>query len=206
MPETASELTLNVAGTLSTSSTAQREVTMDADITDVVATVGTAPTGADLLLDITKNGTSIFSQFGTIAPGSAMSTTDTTLYMEFTGNGQPDIRQGQTLLIQSEQVTVSGQPQGSSKVDAANAVYAIPVTRAANGTAAATHAAGVAVAPAKPRIPATQTKSATIENPPYATSGSGTVVPGDVLAVTVTQVGSTVAGADLAVTIELSPR
>lgn len=204
MPETASELTLNVAGTLTLSSTAQREVTMAADITDVVAVVGTAPTGADLLLDLLKNGTSVFSQFGTIAPGSAMGVGDTTLYMEFAGTGQPDIRPGQTLLIQSEQLTVSGQPQGSSKVDNANAVFAIPVTRAANGTTAATHAAGVAVSPAKPRIPAGTTKSATVENPPYG--NTAVLALGDVLTVTVTQIGSTVAGADLSVTIELSPR
>lgn len=204
MPETPSELALNVAGALTTSSTAQREVTAPADITDVVAVVGTAPTGADLLFDVLKNGTTIFQPFGTLAPKSNVGTGDTTIYVEMANAGPQDIRQGQTLLIDSEQMTVSGQVQGSSKVDAANPVYAVPVTRAANGTTAATHNAGANVSPAKGRIPAGATQSATIENPPYGNAAA--LQPGDVVRVNVTQVGSTVAGSDLSVTVELSPR
>lgn len=203
MPDTSSELSLTVPGTLSTASTAQREVTEAADITDVVAVVGTAPTGADLLLDILKNGTTIFGPFGTIAAKSPVGVADTTIYVEIAGNAAEDIRNGQTLLVESEQMTVTGIT-GSSKVDAASPVYALTVTRAANGTSAATHAAGVNVSPAKPRIAAGATKSALTENGPLGVTPS--VTAGDVISVTVPQVGSTVAGADLAVTVELSQR
>lgn len=204
MPDTSSELSLSVPGALSLASTAQKEVTESADVTDVVAVVGTAPTGADLILDILKNGATIFGAFGTIAPRSAVAAGDLTIYVEIAGNAAQDIRPGQVLLIDTEQVTVSGQVQGSSKVDAANPVYAVPVTRASNGTAAAAHAAGATVFPAKPRIPAGQTRSALTENGPLGVTP--TVASGDVLSLAVTQVGSTVAGSNLDVTVELSQR
>jgi hypothetical protein len=204
MPDTSSELTLSIPGALTLASTAEREVTEAADVTDVVAVVGVAPTGADLLLDVLKNGTTIFGAFGTIASKSAVAAGDTTFYVEMAGNAAEDIRQGQMLLIDTEQVLVSGQVGGSSKVDAANPVYAVPVTRAQNGTAAAAHAAGATVSPAKPRIPAGQTKSALTENGPLGVTP--TLASGDVVSVAVTQIGSTVAGSNLDVTVELSQR
>lgn len=204
MPDTTSELVLNIPGALTTSSTTQREVTESADITDVVAVVGTAPTGADLLFDILKNGTSIFGAFGTVAARSAIGAADTTISVEIAGDAPEDIRNGQTLLIDSEQMTVNAPVSGSSKTDAQHPVYTVSVTRGVNGTSAATHNAGATVYPAKPRVPAGQTKAALTENGPL--SVTPTVQTGDVLSVTVQQVGSTVAGSDLAVTLELDQR
>lgn len=204
MPDTSSELVLSVPGALTTSSTTQREVTESADVTDVVAVVGTAPTGASLNLDILKNGTTIFGALGTIAAKSPAGATDTTIYVEIAGNAANDIRNGQMLLVDTEQMTVNGQVSGSSKVDNAQQVFAVPVARGANGTTAAAHTAGTSVYPAKPSIPAGATKSSLTENGPLGLTP--TVAPGDVLSVAVTQVGSTVAGSDLNVTVELSQR
>lgn len=204
MPDTSSELTLSIAGAISTSSTVQREVTESADITDVVAVIGTAPTGADLLFDVLKNGTSIFAALGTVAAKSPIGTGDLSISVEIAGNAANDIRQGQVLLIDSEQLLVSGPVTGSSKVDGPQQVLTVPVTRAQNGTSAAAHTAGTNVFPAKPRIAAGQTKSSLTENGPLGVTP--TLAAGDVVSVTVQQVGSTVAGSDLNVTVELSQR
>lgn len=202
-----SPLLLQVAGALTTASVAGPVIaSFDADITDVVAVVGTAPTGADLVFDILKNGTSIFAAaLGTLAVKSPIGTTDTTIYFEQAGNAQLSIEQGQVLLIGSEKLLVSGQVTASSKVDGATPVYAIPVTRGYDGSTAATAVAGASVFAAKPFIPASATKSSLVENPAWALQTSN-LVPGDVLTLTVSQIGSSVAGSNLSVDIEMDRR
>lgn len=206
MPDTLAPILLNIAGALTTSSVAvPEEVSYSADITDVVAVVGTAPTGADLVFDVLKNGTSIFaSALGTVAVRSPIGTTDTTIWFEVAGNAALDITVGAVLLIDSEKFLVSGQVSGSSRVDGATPVYNVPVTRAYDGTTAATHTAGTSVFAAKPFIAAGATKSSLAENGVLGATPS--LAPGDVLTATVSQVGSSVAGSNLSINVELDQR
>lgn len=64
MPESTQTIKLSADGTLTTGVKDQWEATFDGEVVAVAAVVGTAPTGAAAILDLKKNGTSMFTTTG----------------------------------------------------------------------------------------------------------------------------------------------
>lgn len=79
MPDVRELFKLESAGALTVGTGKDRVVVpFNAEIVSVSAVVGTAPTGADLILDVLKNGTSIFTTPAnrpTVTAGSTQTTT-----------------------------------------------------------------------------------------------------------------------------------
>lgn len=76
MPDTREVFEFRISGTLSTSSSDRWEAPFPGQVIAVTADVGTAPTGAALILDVQKNGTTIFTTTGnrpTVAAGQTKS-------------------------------------------------------------------------------------------------------------------------------------
>jgi hypothetical protein len=212
MPDNVSVLELLIESG-ATGGTATTEVPFAADIADVTVVAPANVTTAALTLALTRNGTDILAAtpLGTVAAlgktansaGSGMTASSTTLYMEFTGNGQPDIQVGAVLTIGSEQVLVTGQVGGSSQVDGPIPVYAIPVTRGYNSTTAAVHAAGVAINGTPPTIPIGSKQSGLGFNPPYGPTPL--LAEGDILVATISG-GFATQAAGITVVLELVQR
>lgn len=210
------------------------ELPFNADITDITATTTAAIAAQVLALDILRStaggapasGTSIFAAaLATVAnaprdpqyaaggggqtqPGSGVGVADTTIYLEFAGNAAPDIQVGALLLIDTEIVSVSGQVTGSARVDNAQPVYAVPVTRGATGaagaTTAATHANGASVFAVKPFIAIGGFRSSLTVNPALLQSAAE-LNEGDVLALSITGTPPT-AGPTVSVSVEVTER
>lgn len=97
------QLVFTVPGELSVNTNATLELFAAGTltITEVYASVKTAPTGADLIIDVNKNGTTIFSTQGnrpTIADGTTSGT-----------SGTPDI----TSLVKNDKLTIDIDQIGS---------------------------------------------------------------------------------------------
>lgn len=107
MPDARSMIKLESAGALTVGAGKDRIVfPFNADIVSVSAIVGTAPTGAPLILDVLKNGTTVFSTTAN-RPTVAAGATQTTLYP------RPDVTrvtQGDSLSLTVVQIgsTVAG--------------------------------------------------------------------------------------------------
>lgn len=174
MPDNVSLLELQIPS--GTSGTVTAEVPYACDIADITLTTPANVATTAVTTDIQKNGTTILPVVvGTVAAlgktaagaGAGISASATTLYLEFTGNGQPDVQNGAVLVIGTENLTVTGQVGGSSQVDGPQPVYAVPVTRGANSTTPAVHAAGVAISLLPPSIAIGAKESSLSFNPPY---------------------------------------
>lgn len=61
MADIREQFQLDIAGTIATSSRDRWVAPFNGDITGVIATVATAPTGATMILDVQKNGVTMFS-------------------------------------------------------------------------------------------------------------------------------------------------
>jgi hypothetical protein len=217
MPDDIQLLTINAPGALTVGVLPNSiEVPANGEIGDVVLTVGTAPVGASLIVDVLQNGTSVFAgNFGTVfgkgatsqnAPGQGVLAADQQINVQAPAKTPPSIEVGQTLQLEAEQVTVTAVQASSAAGGGNNPVQVLTVTRGANGTTAANHAVGTPVTPAKPFIPAGSTKSAAVEMSSPAAAGVPSVSQGDVLTASVLQVGSTTAGSNLDVEIQLLAR
>jgi hypothetical protein len=109
MPEAKSAFKFEAVGALTTGVKDRWVAPIAGDILEVVATVGTQPTGAPLIVDVQKNGVSIFSTTAN-RPTIAVSTNTST----WTGAaGDPDTRSfapGDVLALNVVQVgsTVAG--------------------------------------------------------------------------------------------------
>lgn len=191
------------------------EVPFNADITDVVLTAGTAPTGADLVVDIFANGTSVFATALGVVGATANAQTgstggialgDATFLFDAT-DGSREVQAGEVILIDTEKMLVT-DVKGSSQVSQSGArgLYTVSVTRAYDGTSAAVHAAGASVFPAKPFIPAGATASGAEDQPYVAISGLPPIAKGAILTAAITQVGSSVAGANVQAEVVLTQR
>lgn len=153
MVDTKEEFTLKSAGTLTTGAGKDRwEAPFDGQIIHARGVVGTAPTGATLITDILKNGTTIYSSL-TNRPIFAIGATETADPVE----------------------TISDDASTDSWDVQEGTAYTQP-------------------SPAKGRI--------TWSDTPDVTAFSA----GDTLTLSITQVGSTVAGADLEITVEYIPK
>jgi hypothetical protein len=194
------DFSLRSAGALTTGAKDRFVAPASGTIDSVDAVVGTAPTGASLNFQIRKNGVALNPTVGTVAPiataqnangqvSASAATIDVVL--------EPgvEVAVGTVLLIESEQVHVTGtagspQPGPSGLGD----VYRLTVERGYNSTAAATHNGGTAVTYAGLSIAAGATKAS-------SKVSLGEFVEGDVFDANITQIGSTVAGSDLEVTV-----
>lgn len=208
MPDTRESVEVFSAGAATVATLAERvDMPFNGDIANVTLDVGTAPTGANLQYDVLDGGTSIFSAAtGTLI--NAVGTGDTTLVIS-QASGMSLPRQNQILLIGSEMVQVTDPPAGNQGQTQGNPEYTLTVTRAYGGTSAATHAAGAAVSPAKPQVVAAATNTGTaVFAPSKGAGGAGTppISAGDVITFQCLQIGSTVAGSDVTITLELIPR
>lgn len=225
MPDTDELVVLKAAGTLAAGATVLDRfiANFTGDIADVKAVVGTAPTGAALIVDIQKNGTSIYADAlatvagaGATAQGSSgtgvtSSATQVVVSPSNPGTGAASVggatsalpvEKGDLIKIDTEQMLVTdigGAYSGTQVAGEGNET--LTVTRAQNGTSAAAHNAGASVLPVPPTIAVSTTKSIGSSN--GGMSGRK-IAQGDVLTLVVTQVGSTVAGADLEVSITVN--
>jgi len=113
---TSGERTFSIPGTLTTGSGSLRMYfTKAATVTNVWASVATAPTGASVIFDVNKNGTTIFSTQGnrpTIAISGFVDVTST-----------PDV----TAVAAGDYVTVDVDQVGST-IAGANAVVGVEFT------------------------------------------------------------------------------
>lgn len=71
MPDVRSEFGMSIAGTLATSSRSRRVMAIPGQIVSVTMDTSAAPTGATLIVDIQKNGVSMYT--GTVKPTLAIS-------------------------------------------------------------------------------------------------------------------------------------
>lgn len=79
MPETRQTFTLSASGNLATGIADRWEAPFAGEVVGVAAVVGTAPTGASAILDLKKNGTSMFTTTGnrpTILAGATETATE----------------------------------------------------------------------------------------------------------------------------------
>lgn len=70
MPDVRDNFKLEVVGAVTTGVKDRQVMTQAGQITSVDAVIGTAPTGSNLIFDITKNGTSILTAPAQIAAGA----------------------------------------------------------------------------------------------------------------------------------------
>lgn len=189
------------------------EAPFDADVSDVLVTLSTAA-DAEVVADVLVNGTSVFATpLGTVATTAdaqtggtgGMGTTDATFLFDAT-DGSRQVQNGEVLLIGTEKLLVTGVT-GSSQVSStgSHGLYTISVTRAYDGTTAATHAKGTNVLPAKPFVPTGALKSGS-EDQPYSAIGAISINKGDVITAALTAVGATAKGADPMVEVVLVQR
>src|SRR5688572_28309648 len=111
MPETRNSFKLESAGALTAAANKDRwQAPFSGEIVSVSAVVGTAPTGAALLLDLNKNGTTVFTTQANrpTVPISATETVDATTH-------KPDaavaaFSKGDTISLDIDQIgsTVAG--------------------------------------------------------------------------------------------------
>ena len=207
-------LDITVAGALTTGvKPNQIEVPYNCDVADVTLDVGTAPTGSDLIVDVLANGTSIFgATLGHVAnlssaqaAGGGWDASSTDLL--FTPASDGAVQAGMTIKAGSEEIKV-GSVVGDPHVEggATSVVKLTGCTRGANGTSAATHAANVTVTAALPRVPAGQTKSSSENRGASNPAAAAQLSKGDVLSAQVTAIGSSVAGSDLTVNVQVVRR
>lgn len=186
------------------------EIPFNGEIADVTLTVGTAPAGSDMIVDVLVEGTSIFgAEVGTVfgaktaqGAGAGWDASSTTLLFKPDFDG--GVQSGMTLKCGSEELTVSAVA-ASSQVDNATGILSLTVVRGANGTTAATHAQGTTVTTGLPRIPAGAVKSSS-ENRAALNPGAIQVTKGQVVSAQVTQIGSGTAGSDLNVEVFVNRR
>jgi hypothetical protein len=199
MPDNLEVLTVALPSPLTVATIESLSLPENADIAAVtVGPLTTAPVGSAAVFDVLDGGTSLS---GSAAP--SLTTTSTTLVIDASNVGLPP-KKGQVLTIDSEDVVVTSEG-GSPLTTGGGPSFQVTITRAANGTTAATHAAGVSVFPAKPKVAAGTTSSAGI----YAASPKGNtpeVVGGDSVAVSCLVVGSTTAGGGGQLVLELAQR
>lgn len=188
----------------------------NADVVNVFITAGTAPTGSSLIVDILNSGTSIWATaIGTVgAYGTAQSTsggvsnfTSSSTSLIFVPNDDqgPGLKVGQYITIGTEQLLVSAVT-GSSEVIGAVGEYIVTVVRAQNGTSAAAAAYGVSVYQTKPFLPVSALSEVVPVVAPYVAPNTPPLLAGSILTATVLQVGSTVAGSNVQVEVELDLR
>lgn len=112
MPENRQTFKLESNGALTAAANKDRwQATSPGEIVSVAAVVGTAPTGANLLLDLNKNGTTVFTTQGnrpTIVAGST-ETADGTTFRPDSG-GVASFAKGDTISLDIDQIgsTVAG--------------------------------------------------------------------------------------------------
>jgi hypothetical protein len=114
MPEAKSTFKFEASGALTTTGVKDRWVApLAGDILEVVATVGTQPTGSSLIFDIQKNGATIYTTTAnrpTIAPSTSTSTWAN-------ASGDPDVRSFATGDVLSLTVTQIGSTVAGSDAD-----------------------------------------------------------------------------------------
>jgi hypothetical protein len=213
MPDNLEVLTVALPSPLTVATIESLSLPENADIAAVtVGPLTTAPVGSAAVFDVLDGGVSLFATAmgvvhnpantaGSAAP--SLTTSSTTLVIDASNVGLPP-KKGQVLTIDSEDVVVTSEG-GSPLTTGGGPSFQVTITRAANGTTAATHAAGVSVFPAKPKVAAGTTSSAGI----YAASPKGNtpeVVGGDSVAVSCLVVGSTTAGGGGQLVLELAQR
>jgi hypothetical protein len=106
MADVRSVLKLEASGTLTTGIKDRWIAPFSGEIVNVVAVVGTAPTGAALLIDVHKEGTTIFTTQAN-RPSIAVSTTESAV------SARPDVTKfaaGDTFTLEIDQIgsTVAG--------------------------------------------------------------------------------------------------
>jgi hypothetical protein len=192
------------------------EAPFDADVSNITMTAGGAPAGSAAVGDFKVAGVSVFAaqlgEVGEVADAQTggsggMAIGDLSFYFD-PNDGQNDLIVGQTLLIGTENLVVTSVA-GSSEVDEGGAagLMKIGVTRAANGTAAAAHAAGAAVLPAPPSIAAGATSSATEDQPSEGVVANlPPISKGQLLSAALTAVGSGSAGNAVQMEVTLTER
>lgn len=200
MPEFRETFKFEVVGALAAGTAVDRWVAgYNGEIEGIEAVLGTAPATAAVQIDITKNGTSLFTSnvLGTVASGStAQGTTGnvntTQTYVDVQLGAGKDIAVGSVILIDSEQmlVTAAGGSPAVGGTGLGN-VARLTVTRAQNSTSAASHNAGANVTFAPPTIAV----GATTLSQTFANEDLGTFAQGDVLALNLA--GSFTAAANL---------
>lgn len=111
MPETRSAIKLESAGALTAGANKDRwQAPFSGEIVSVSAVVGTAPTGAAILLDVNKNGTTVFTTQANrpTVPISATETADATTHKP--DDAVKSFAKGDTISLDIDQVgsTVAG--------------------------------------------------------------------------------------------------
>lgn len=114
MPDVRNSIDLNVAGALTTSSKVRTPIAYALYVEQVLVEVGTAPTGAALIVDVKKNGTTIFT---TTANRPTVAISGFSSPTTGAGSGVPDVTNfaaGDVLEVDVTQVgsTVAGSDLG----------------------------------------------------------------------------------------------
>lgn len=196
--ETRDSFKFEITGNLATGVQDRWTADFNGEITDVKAVVGTAPTGATAILDIQKNGTTVYRTSPDTRP---------TIAIGATGLNTPAAWANNTSYVVGQRVTVSAAQVGESLPQSEGAgtpgVYECLVahTSPASGNFVTGPSGGYGSGAAPTGISATplwqELPGANAPEP-----ASAKFVAGDVLTLNVIQVGSTVAGAALDMNVE----
>lgn len=153
----------SAAGTILT-----EDVSFNAELTNVSLS-SSATTTTAVVADVRKNGTSVFTgqtigniQTGATAQGAGASVSASQPTIDVLPTGK-NIEAGSVLLVESEQMLVTGVQGSPVQVGSGQGVQRLTVTRGYNGTTGATHAANVAVSQALPTLPNASTTTGTLD-------------------------------------------
>lgn len=158
MPESDYQISAVSAGASAATAMLNQEITEPIEVNAVSAT-STAATSSAVAPDIQKNGASIFTTVvgnvfqGQTAQGSAGGITSTTATQFDVSPTGKAIEQNSLITIDSEVMLVTKVDGSPTQSPGGTGVQRLTVTRAQQGTAAATHAANAPVTLAKPQIP-----------------------------------------------------
>lgn len=212
MPDNKQVLPVVIPSSLTVATIETLELPDNNDVAVVAIDLATAPVGSNAIFDVQVASTSLFGGLGTVRLGetaqgndaAGLTTSSTTIVFTPSATGNAPV-QGQVLTIDSEQV-VATNVTGSYLTEGGLPEYTLTVTRAANGSTAATHAAGATVSATPPTVVAGATASVGVYAPAI-TEGPGMNAPaGSALALLCTQKGSATAGGGGTATIELVQR